>query len=138
MKDEEKPTDEGRTYPAINRQKETPDWNPLWGSFERLSPEFLEGYLTLRGVPFRSGPLPPKVKELILVAVNVATTHMYVPGVRRHIQNALRAGATKEEILEAIQLTTLLGMHAYNVGVPILEEETNCLKEGSQESANQP
>jgi alkylhydroperoxidase/carboxymuconolactone decarboxylase family protein YurZ len=45
------------------------------------------------------------------------------PGVRRHIQNALRAGATKEEILEVMQLTSIMGIHSMAMGVPILMEE---------------
>jgi alkylhydroperoxidase/carboxymuconolactone decarboxylase family protein YurZ len=43
---------------------------------------------------------------LILVAINAATTHLNGSGVRRHMKNAIRAGATKEEILETIQLDT--------------------------------
>jgi len=43
--------------------------------------------------------------------------------VRRHVQNALKAGATKEEILEVIELTTVMGIHSCNVAIPILLEE---------------
>jgi alkylhydroperoxidase/carboxymuconolactone decarboxylase family protein YurZ len=62
------------------------------------------------------------VKELILIAANVATTHLYAPGARRHMQNALKLGATREEILEVIELVSVLGIHAANMGVPILAE----------------
>lgn len=109
--------------PAIAAQKKSGDWNPLWSTLEARDPDFMEAYLQLRNVPFRKGPLPAKVKELILVAVNAATTHLYAPGVRRHLRNALQHGATAEEILETIQLTTVLGIHACNLAVPILEEE---------------
>ncbi len=60
---------------------------------------------------------------MILVAINAATTHLYGSGVRRHMKNAIRAGATKEEILETIQLTTVMGMHSCNLAVPILLKE---------------
>ena len=53
----------------------------------------------------------------------MATTHLWSTGARRHIQNALEAGATKEEILEVIQLTSIMGIHSMNMGVPILMEE---------------
>ncbi len=99
------------------------DWNPLWDQLRALDPEFMEAYLALRGVPIRKGPLPAKFKELILVAINAATTHLYAPGVRRHMRNALKHGATPEELLETIQLTTLLGIHSCNLAVPILMEE---------------
>jgi alkylhydroperoxidase/carboxymuconolactone decarboxylase family protein YurZ len=80
-------------------------------------------------VPQKNGPLPQKYKELILIAINAATTHLYAPGVRRHTQNALKAGATPEEILEAIQLTTVMGMHSCNLAIPILIEEVEKMKE---------
>jgi alkylhydroperoxidase/carboxymuconolactone decarboxylase family protein YurZ len=84
----------------------------------------MEAYLAFRSVPQRNGPLPQKYKELILVAINAATTHLYGPGVRRHMRNALKAGATREELLEAIQLTTVMGIHSCNLAIPILMEET--------------
>jgi len=60
---------------------------------------------------------------MIFIAINAATTHLHAPGVRRHIQNALRAGATKEEIMEVIQLTTIMGIHSMTMAAPILKEE---------------
>ena len=109
--------------PNTDRQIASGDWNPLWDQVRKWDPEFIESYLTFRSVPHRKGPLPKKVKEFILIAINVATTHLYAPGTRRHIQNALRLGATREELLEVIQLTTIMGIHAVNMAVPILAEE---------------
>ena len=110
-------------YPYTQMHRDMGDWNPLWEQFHEVDPDFLEAYLAFRSVPQSSGPLEQKYKELILVAVNAATTHLYGPGVRRHIQNALKAGATREEILEAIQLTTVMGIHSCNLAIPILLEE---------------
>jgi alkylhydroperoxidase/carboxymuconolactone decarboxylase family protein YurZ len=109
--------------PLTERQIEAGDWNPLWDTLRTWDPAFVEGYLTMRSAAFGSGPLPDKTKELILVALNAATTHLYGPGVRRHIQNALRLGATREEILQVIELCAVLGIHACNLAVPILAEE---------------
>lgn len=99
------------------------DWNPLWDQLRAMDPQFMEAYLAMRSVPLRTGPLPAKFKEMILVAINAATTHLYAPGVRRHMKNAIKHGATPEELLEVIQLTTLLGVHSCNLAVPILMEE---------------
>jgi len=110
-------------YPYTEAQIAKGDWNPLWDQVRGLDPDFIEAYLNFRSVPHRNGPLPPHIKELILIAINVATTHLYAPGARRHMQNALRMGATAEEILETIQLTTVMGIHAVNLAVPILCEE---------------
>lgn len=112
-----------KSYPNTEEHKAKGDWNPLWESFRELDPEFLEAYLAFRSVPQKQGPLPQKYKELILIAINAATTHLYEPGVRRHMQNALKAGATNEEILETIQLTTVMGIHSCNLAIPILLEE---------------
>ena len=112
-----------KSYPYTQMHRDMGDWNPLWEQFHEVDPDFLEAYLAFRSVPQSSGPLEQKYKELILVAVNAATTHLYGPGVRRHIQNALKAGATREEILEAIQLTTVMGIHSCNLAIPILLEE---------------
>jgi alkylhydroperoxidase/carboxymuconolactone decarboxylase family protein YurZ len=108
------------------------DWNPLWDTLREWDPQFMEAYLAFRSVPHASGPLPPKFRELILVAINAATTHMYGPGVRRHIRNALEHGATQAEILQTIELTTVLGIHACNLAVPILAEELNKLPPSSE------
>jgi len=111
--------------PYTDAQRASDDWNPLWSMLADCDAEFLEAYLGLRSVPFRKGPLPRKVKELILIAINAATTHMYAPGVRRHIQNALKAGASQSEILETVQLTTFIGIHSSNLAIPILLEEVS-------------
>lgn len=109
--------------PLTDEYMRSGQWNPLWDQLRALDPQFVEAYLNFREVPQRSGPLPRCVKELILVAINAATTHLYAPGVRRHIANALRAGASREEVLETIQITTVMGIHACNLAVPILCEE---------------
>ena len=109
--------------PFTDRQIESGDWNPQWNTMRDWDPEFMEAYLKFRSIPHQSGPLPPKVKEFVLIAINAATTHLYGPGVRRHIKNAIRLGATREELLEVIQLTTIMGIHAVNLAVPILAEE---------------
>ena len=121
-------------YPATKAHRDKGDWNPLWERFAELDPEFLEAYLAFRSVPQSKGPLPQKTKELILIAINAATTHLYGPGVRRHIQNALAAGATQEEILEAIQLTTVMGIHSCNLAIPILLEEVERAEHASREA----
>lgn len=115
---------EEKTYPQIEAQRATGDWNPMWDLLLELDPEFLEAFLAFRSVPQRKGPLEQKYKEMIFIAINAATTHLHGPGVRRHIQNALRAGATKEEILEVIELTTIMGIHSMSLAAPILQEET--------------
>jgi alkylhydroperoxidase/carboxymuconolactone decarboxylase family protein YurZ len=114
---------EEKPYPNMEAQRATGDWNPTWDLLQELDPDYLEAFLAFRAVPQRNGPLAQKYKEMIFIAINAATTHLHGPGVRRHIQNALRAGATKEEILEVIELTTIMGIHSMTLAAPILQEE---------------
>ncbi len=98
-------------------------WNTLWDNLLKLDPNFFEAYVRFSSVPWKEGTLPPKIKEFIYIAINAATTKLYEPGLRFHIRNALKFGATKEEIMEVYQITSCLGMHTCTVGVPILLEE---------------
>jgi alkylhydroperoxidase/carboxymuconolactone decarboxylase family protein YurZ len=99
-------------------------WSPAWQSLLDTDPGFFETFVELAAVPRRSDALDPKIKELICVAVNAAATHLFEPGIRAHVRRALEAGATKEELLEVLQLTSTLGIHASTVGVPLLLEAT--------------
>lgn len=112
-----------KSYPATEAQRQTEDWNPIWDQMAEMDPDYLEAFLAFRAVPQKQGPLPQKTKELIMIAINAATTHLWAPGVRRHMQNALREGATSAEILEVLQLTSIMGVHSMTLGVPILAEE---------------
>ncbi len=120
-----------KSYPNTDAQRATGDWNPMWDLLQELDPDYLEAFLGFRAVPQRKGPLEQKYKEMIFIAINAATTHLHGPGVRRHIQNALRAGATKEEILEVIELTTIMGIHSMTLAAPILKEEVEKFGRGA-------
>lgn len=97
-------------------------WDESLESLLELDPAFFEAYVRLAAVPSRAGRLEPKVRELVCIAVDAATTHLYAPGVREHVRLALEHGATREEILEVLQLTSTLGIHSCTVGVPVLLE----------------
>lgn len=97
-------------------------WAPVWDQVLRLSPEFFEAYMRFSAVPWKNGTLEPKVREFVYIAIDVATTHLYDPGTRIHIRNALGLGATAAEIMEVFQLVSVLGIHAITSGVPILAE----------------
>ena len=104
--------------------KERGYWSEgIWGQVLSLDPDFFEAYLNFSAVPWKKGVLPPKIKELIYIAIDASTTHLYEPGLALHIGNALRYGASKEEIMEVLELTSVLGIHTCTVGVPVLVEE---------------
>jgi alkylhydroperoxidase/carboxymuconolactone decarboxylase family protein YurZ len=95
-------------------------WGPEWETILELDPEFMRAYLNFSAVPWKKNHLDDKTKELMYITVAAAATHLYVPGAREHIRAALKAGATKDEIMEVLELTSTLGIHAMNIGVPVL------------------
>jgi alkylhydroperoxidase/carboxymuconolactone decarboxylase family protein YurZ len=98
-------------------------WADFWEQLLHLSPDFLEAYMELSSVPWKSGVLAPKIKEFVYIAIDASTTHLYNPGTRIHVQNAFRHGASMAEIMEVLQLTSGLGIHTCTMGVPVLIEE---------------
>jgi len=109
--------------PVAARKRASGNWNPDWEPFAKLDPAWTEKVIAMAIAPAVAGALDKKTIELIGIALDAACTHLYAPGVRRHIQRALKAGATKEEITTVLQLATLQGLHSMCVGAPILLEE---------------
>jgi alkylhydroperoxidase/carboxymuconolactone decarboxylase family protein YurZ len=98
-------------------------WNAAWDELAAFDPVWMEKFLDMGTLPMRSGVLDKKTIELIAIAVDASCTHLYAPGVRRHIRAALDLGVTKEEILAVLQLVSVLGIHSAALGAPILMEE---------------
>lgn len=98
-------------------------WPAMFDAVLDADPELMAAFAQLRAVPWRRGALEPKVKELIGVAINAATTTLYEPALRAHIRGAVEFGATREEIVEVYELASVLGIHACTMGMPILRQE---------------
>ncbi|RWA08660.1 hypothetical protein EKO27_g6444 [Xylaria grammica] len=93
-----------------------------WESLLRVDPAFFSASVSLASVSRRKAHLSRKVQALISLAVDCAATHLYEPGIREHIKTAAKEGASRDEIIEVIELTSTLGIHACNIGVPLLVE----------------
>lgn len=100
-------------------------WNPIWDGVLKLAPDFFEAYLDYSSVPWQHGVLEPKVKELIYCAFDCSATHLWLPGLKLHMRNALGHGATPLEIMEVIQIASTLGAHAFEHAMPALREARN-------------
>jgi alkylhydroperoxidase/carboxymuconolactone decarboxylase family protein YurZ len=109
--------------PACDRMKEMRQWNSAWDPFYALDPVWTDEFMAAGAGIYASAVLPPKEIELLSIAFDASFNHMYVPGTRRHIRNALRAGATLAEIMEVLKLCVVQGVQACNMGVPILADE---------------
>ena len=114
--------------PVCDRLRAADQWNPNWEPFYELDRAWTEKFMTAALAPMQSGVLDPKVVEFLAIAVDASCTHMYAPGVRRHIRKALELGATREEIAAVLQCVSVLGIHAMSLGAPILLEELAMLE----------
>ena len=113
----------GGPTPACDKMKAVGQWNQAWDPFVELDPVWTDEFMAAGGSIYTSGVMPPKETELLSIAFDASYTHMYAPGMRRHIRAALQAGATTEEIMEVLKLCVVQGVQACNLGVPILAEE---------------
>ncbi len=118
---------EART-PISDHMRATGNWNSAWNEMAEMDPVWLEKFMDMAMKPIASGVLEPKVLEFLAIAVDASCTHLYAPGVRRHIRKALELGATRQEILAVLQCVSVLGIHSCALGVPILAEELEALE----------
>ncbi|MGM5470294.1 carboxymuconolactone decarboxylase family protein [Flavobacteriaceae bacterium LMO-SS05] len=65
-----------------------------------LAPKNIEAWRNFSKTVFQEGALPEKTKQLIAVAVAHVTQCPYC--IKSHTKQAMRKGANKEEIMEAI------------------------------------
>ena len=109
--------------PACDRMRAAGQWNVAWDAFYEIDPEWTEAFIVCGAPVYAGGILDPKLAELLSIAFDVSFTHMYAPGVRRHVKAALKLGATVEEIMDVFKLCVAQGVQASNMGIPILAEE---------------
>ena len=118
-----KPTPKEASTPVCDKMKAAGQWNSAWDAFFEIAPAWTEAIIAASLPVYSSGVLSPKLAELLSIAVDASITHMYAPGTRRHIQAALKLGATVDEIMEVFKICVAQGFQASNVGIPILAEE---------------
>jgi alkylhydroperoxidase/carboxymuconolactone decarboxylase family protein YurZ len=85
-------------------------------------PDIATAYVQFAQVTAAKGALEPKLRELLLLAVNASTTTLHLPSVERHIREALRHGATREELVEVFEVVSVLGIHSAHTGLPLLRD----------------
>ena len=71
--------------------------------FEKIDPELLKLVKDTNAFALADGALPRKFKLLIAMALDAS--HGTVQGVKSLTQQAMQAGATKEEIMETLRVT---------------------------------
>jgi alkylhydroperoxidase/carboxymuconolactone decarboxylase family protein YurZ len=102
---------------------ESGPWSTSLSLLQEFDPAWANKCLPMTTNPWTNGILPHKTIELICIALNAACTNLNYEGTRRHIRAALEAGASREEILMVLKMSSLLGIHSCSLGAPILLEE---------------
>lgn len=83
---------------------------------------FFESYLKVLTNPLEKDIISAKLKEFIYIAIDSSTTHLFENGIRIHIRNALKYGASFEEIMEILKIVSTQGSSTFHISLPILEE----------------
>jgi len=75
----------------------------------QLSNSAFHAFVDYVAVPWKTGSLSPKTKELIYVAIDTMPTHRYLPGMRFHIENALALGTSRQELIDVLDISAAAG-----------------------------
>ena len=120
---------EDRARDLVARMEKDRGFGMPWRSIlAERDPEFMEGIhkLNLHAL-YREDGLPRKYVELVQIVTNALTFHE--PGFRAHLRNALREGHTEVEVIQALEICTLSGIHYTSKMMPALAEEVQKYKE---------
>ncbi|MBE9372898.1 carboxymuconolactone decarboxylase family protein [Saccharopolyspora sp. HNM0983] len=91
-------------------------WSPPWDTVLAYTPEYFDAYLGLSRIPWVHGVLEESFKELIYVAIDVVTTHLFVSGIRVHVRKAIEYGATPDQVIDVITIASNIGVHSTLMG----------------------
>ena len=113
----------------IEKMEKERGFGRLWRKLlAERDPEFVELYHKAALHVFQDGALPRKFKEILAICVDAI--QFYETGIRIHTRNALKLGATEQEIIEALEVTFLPGIHYLSVHLPTIAEEAENFKQG--------
>jgi AhpD family alkylhydroperoxidase len=135
-----------RREAIVKRGERRRGFVPYWlRTMAEVDVDFLEAYERIYELTaVRKGKLPPKVREMIVVAA--VSIGGYLPGIKDHVRRALRLGATKEELVEVFQsayfhtgaLTLVHGMVALIDVLKELEDEKKPAARAAKRAARRP
>lgn len=85
-------------------------WNKDREPLARNLPDYFAALTSISTISWQEGALTVKEREFICIGIDSTVTHSYPPGLRSHIRNAIKHGATREEIMDVFQLAGLMGL----------------------------
>lgn len=93
----------------------------------KLMPDAVGAFGNLFSNTMAEGTISLKHKELI--ALGIAVAIQCEPCIRLHTQKCLNAGATKEEIIEALGVTIMMGGGPAYTHIPVVIETLEALQQ---------
>lgn len=91
-----------KSYSEINQTTQE-----LTGAFMQESKDTLNAFMQLHSAAMSEGEVSVKNKELIALGISIAAR---CDGcIASHVQSAIKAGATKQEIVECVNVAILMG-----------------------------
>jgi alkylhydroperoxidase/carboxymuconolactone decarboxylase family protein YurZ len=126
--------------PSGDQTQGTGPWDAALEQLRQWDPDWAGACAKMATNPWSSAVLSRKAAELISLAMNAACTNLNPDGTRRHIRAALEAGATREEILTVLKMSSVMSIHSCSLGAPILLEEAKVagVKPAAQTTAATP
>lgn len=96
--------------------------DPFWTGFEaevpgfldallRLSPDIFAAFFAYCAVPWASGTVRARTKELTAMACDVTPAHCFRPGFKVHLANAIALGAGRLAIEETLSIAAVAPVH---------------------------
>ncbi|KWT84337.1 MULTISPECIES: carboxymuconolactone decarboxylase family protein [unclassified Variovorax] len=97
-------------------------WRPWTETMLQACPAFVQQYARYAGYPARSGPLTQRMVELIYVALDSSSSHLFEAGLHTHMKRALEVGATQADIFDVLHLVAVQGVASVCQATDILAE----------------
>ncbi len=96
--------------------------DPYWVAMETAAPGFLSGLIALSpdgfeaffqycAVPWKTRWVNSATKELAAMACDASSSHRYRAGFSLHLRNALKLGAGRRAVLEALDIAAAAPLH---------------------------
>lgn len=100
-------------------------WRPWTETMLHACPGFVQQYARYAGYPARTGPLTERMVELIYVALDSSSSHLFEPGLHTHMKRAFEVGATQADIFDVLHLVAVQGVASVCQATDILAEFTD-------------
>lgn len=95
-------------------------WSAMWDTILELDPDIIDAYADYSSVAEKREILELKMRKLICVAIDSVTGCLNANGLKNHMKHSLQLGISVAEILETLEITSMVGSCTYDLGMPLL------------------